>query len=606
MEKERDLFSVGELTRALRITRRTLLYYEEFGLIRPDVRDGATGNRYYTIDTLVKLRTIRVLQNLGLSLSEIREYFDSAFELPPLIRRLESLRDELNRQIEGLQERSNVEPPQVKRVRLPQQTVYRRVYTAPTVAQRAALLRSTALEAMRLYGTDLTQQMYLVESRIGRPGETAFCVAVPPESRGEHVVLLPAAPALSLYHHGAYEMLPAAVQQLFACAQAQGLTPASIWRGRPSTKTPQSSSRRWRCPSGKHRADDRNRAKQGLDGLLQPILILRVDISCGLVQNDDGRVLQHGPRNGDALALAAGQVRPTSAYNGVVAVLQPADKAVAAGGAGRCLHLGVRGAHPAHADILPHGVGKKIVVLGHERHLLVELRQGDVPQIVPAHGDGAGLHIPEARCQLGQRGLAAAGGAYQRRHAVLRDGQTDAVQDLLVVVVSEGYVPELDAVSVKGDRRLTVGLLLCLEYLVHLRQRVHEVECGHDGRGHAQRQDDDRDECLRRHGAAHLIGGLHRTSKVSGVPAYGVSMGAWLTHRRMARAAELLLGDPQASIAEIGGMVGYDSASKFAAAFKKAMKLSFALFPPRSSARCPPRWRWPPAVSSPRPRRRWR
>ena len=184
MEKERDLFSVGELTRALRITRRTLLYYEEFGLIRPDVRDGATGNRYYTIDTLVKLRTIRVLQNLGLSLSEIREYFDSAFELPPLIRRLESLRDELNRQIEGLQERSNAEPPQVKRVRLPQQTVYRRVYTAPTVAQRAALLRGTALEAMRLYGTDLTQQMYLVESRIGHPGEAAFCVAVPPESRG--------------------------------------------------------------------------------------------------------------------------------------------------------------------------------------------------------------------------------------------------------------------------------------------------------------------------------------------------------------------------------------------------------------------------------------
>ena len=96
---------------------------------------------------------------------------------------------------------------------------------------------------MRLYGTDLTQQMYLVESRIGRPGETAFCVAVPPESRGEHVVLLPAAPALSLYHHGAYEMLPAAVQQLFACAQAQGLTPAGSVRriyleGPPQHKDP--------------------------------------------------------------------------------------------------------------------------------------------------------------------------------------------------------------------------------------------------------------------------------------------------------------------------------------------------------------------------------
>ena len=56
--------------------------------------------------------------------------------------------------------------------------------------------------------------------------------------------------------------------------------------------------------------------------------------------------------------------------------------------------------------------------------------------------------------------------------------------------------------------------------------------------------------------------------------AYGVSMGAWLTDYRMNRAAELLLRDNQADIAEIGGMVGYDSASKFAAAFKKVMKLT--------------------------------
>lgn len=56
--------------------------------------------------------------------------------------------------------------------------------------------------------------------------------------------------------------------------------------------------------------------------------------------------------------------------------------------------------------------------------------------------------------------------------------------------------------------------------------------------------------------------------------AYGASMGAWLTDYRMNRAAELLIGDSKAGIAEIGGMVGYDSASKFAAAFKKTMKLT--------------------------------
>lgn len=212
MKKERDLFSIGEVARALNITRRAILYYEEFGLIRPDVKDGATGNRYYTIDTFVKLRTIRILQNLGLSLSDVLGYFDGDFALAPLIRLLP-------------------------------QTVYRRVCAAATVAERTTLLRSTALEGMRLYGTDISHRMYLVESPIDKPDQVAFCVAIPPESRGEYVETLPAAPALSLYHHGAYEQLPAAVKQLLTSAREQGLTPAGTIRriyleGPPQHKDP--------------------------------------------------------------------------------------------------------------------------------------------------------------------------------------------------------------------------------------------------------------------------------------------------------------------------------------------------------------------------------
>ena len=78
---------------------------------------------------------------------------------------------------------------------------------------------------MRLYGTDLTHRMYLVESHIQRPEEVSFCVAIPPESEGEYVELLPATPALSLYHHGAYETLPAAARLLFDYARQHGLTP---------------------------------------------------------------------------------------------------------------------------------------------------------------------------------------------------------------------------------------------------------------------------------------------------------------------------------------------------------------------------------------------
>ena len=230
MKKERNLFSIGEVSKALGITRRAVLYYEEFGLIQPDVKEGAVGNRYYTIDTLVKLRTVRILQNLGLSLGDVRDYLNDAFDLPLLIGRLEALRDELNRHIEGLRERSNAEPPQIKRIRASQQTVYRRVCAASSVAARTTLLRDTAVEGMRLYGTDLTHRMYLVESHIQRPEEVSFCVAIPPNSRGEGVEILPSTEALSLYHHGAYEDLPGAVERLLAYADDHGLTPTGAVR----------------------------------------------------------------------------------------------------------------------------------------------------------------------------------------------------------------------------------------------------------------------------------------------------------------------------------------------------------------------------------------
>ncbi len=55
---------------------------------------------------------------------------------------------------------------------------------------------------------------------------------------------------------------------------------------------------------------------------------------------------------------------------------------------------------------------------------------------------------------------------------------------------------------------------------------------------------------------------------------YGVSLGAWLTDYRMNQAAELLRSRREMSIAEIAGRVGYDSASKFAIAFRKVMGMA--------------------------------
>ncbi len=55
---------------------------------------------------------------------------------------------------------------------------------------------------------------------------------------------------------------------------------------------------------------------------------------------------------------------------------------------------------------------------------------------------------------------------------------------------------------------------------------------------------------------------------------YGSAIGTWLTNYRMNLAAELLIHRRDLSIGEIGGRVGYDSAGKFAQAFRRVMKLT--------------------------------
>ena len=72
MKNDENLFTIGEIAKALGVTRRIILNYEERGLIKPDGRDKITGNRLYTIDTFTQIRSIRSFQNLGLTLDEIR------------------------------------------------------------------------------------------------------------------------------------------------------------------------------------------------------------------------------------------------------------------------------------------------------------------------------------------------------------------------------------------------------------------------------------------------------------------------------------------------------------------------------------------------------
>lgn len=243
MKDSKKLFSIGELTRAANITRRILLNYESKGLIKPDVKEGLTGNRYYTIDTFTQVRTIRMFQKLGLSLDEIKGYFDGTTDLEAMIKRMEAMRDELNSSIEKLYERADKNANRILKIRVEPQTVYIKKYHTHSIDERSVLLRETALEAMREYKTDISRRMYFIEYPLNDTDDLTYAVSVSPESEGENIFKLPSFNAIYLSHRGAYEDIPKSREKLVAYAKENDIKTAGVCRhiyveGPPQHKDP--------------------------------------------------------------------------------------------------------------------------------------------------------------------------------------------------------------------------------------------------------------------------------------------------------------------------------------------------------------------------------
>lgn len=243
-QNDNKLMSIGEAAKVLGITRRIILNYEEKGLLPADKKDGSTGNRYYTVDSVSRMRTIRILQNLGLSLDEIYAYYNGSTDLAPLITRLETLRNELNLNIEKLKERIKTENDfDIRLVTIPAQTIYRQTLWAETVEEKAEHLREIVLNAIRKHGSDTSKRMFFIEYSFEEPNRISYCTAVSPDSNGENIIVLPDVQALSIFYHGSYESIPAVKEQLIAYAkenhmELQGICRHIYLEGPPQHKDP--------------------------------------------------------------------------------------------------------------------------------------------------------------------------------------------------------------------------------------------------------------------------------------------------------------------------------------------------------------------------------
>lgn len=90
--REKTKLKIGAFSQMMQVTVKTLRHYEQKGLLLPCEVDEWTGYRYYCIEQMQRLNTIRQLQSLGFSLDEIKELYEEGAHTPSV--------EQLNEKIE--------------------------------------------------------------------------------------------------------------------------------------------------------------------------------------------------------------------------------------------------------------------------------------------------------------------------------------------------------------------------------------------------------------------------------------------------------------------------------------------------------------------------
>lgn len=229
---DNTLFQIGEVTKIMGITRKTLLVYEEMGLLIPAVKDTDSGYRYYSADNMTQIRSIRSLQSLGLTLKEVKEYYYDMENIDVHLQRLMELRTSLDRNIQMLQVRSAKRGDlTVRKATLPQQVCFCRRKLCKDVAEAAIVLRDTYISAARTGKMSMLSRMFTMRmSQETDKLDILCCIPVDGSYDGPERMDFAEAPALCIYFRGPYEESSVAMRALMEYVKENDIQIAGSFR----------------------------------------------------------------------------------------------------------------------------------------------------------------------------------------------------------------------------------------------------------------------------------------------------------------------------------------------------------------------------------------
>ena len=177
--------------------------------------------------------------------------------------------------------------------------------------------------------------------------------------------------------------------------------------------------------------DNRLTCKQTGERLLHHGLVLHIQACRRLVQQHDGRVLKQRTSDGDALALAAGELGAVLADHGVVALRHTTHELIAVGGMCGSQDFLIGGVTTPEADVSHHCVVKEQYVLEHNGVVAQEYLGIDARNIHATHGNLARGGIPKACGQAAHRRLTGTRRTDQRRNFAFLGGKAHIGKNFL-------------------------------------------------------------------------------------------------------------------------------------------------------------------------------
>mmetsp|Transcript_20946 Transcript_20946/g.65401 ORF Transcript_20946/g.65401 Transcript_20946/m.65401 type:complete len:487 (+) Transcript_20946:20-1480(+) len=200
-----------------------------------------------------------------------------------------------------------------------------------------------------------------------------------------------------------------------------------------------------------------------VQGCLHHALSLGVQGARGLVQQHDRGLADDGAGDGQALLLAAAELRPALTDLRRVALWQRAYEAISVGGPGSFLALLLRGALAAIGDVLADAAGEEHGLLLHQGHLPSQPRKVQAADVVAVQEHRAGVGVVEALQQGYDRAFAGAAGAAEGYSGAGLDLQVKVCEDRNIWTrrVSKGHVGELDLP--RDGCKLVTAFVICVD-----------------------------------------------------------------------------------------------------------------------------------------------